>query len=93
LKQVVKARYPICNSVNILLLSFDEAPVTISQMKDYRPLYDRRSFGTDGTVLSQRIMDDASKLTNHLKIFSLMEQLLNSSKFNAVKNQYEDLIH
>lgn len=74
--------------VGVLLLSFDEAPVILSQCNDYTAVYDCVFFGGDGTAVSQRIMDDAPEQANHMKIYSLMAQSPTSSKFNSLKARY-----
>lgn len=77
--------------VGILLLSFDEAPVIISQAKDYSSFYDCTPFGGDGTAVSIRIMDDAGPQAIHMKIFSLMASSPVSTKFNTLKAEYQNL--
>jgi len=84
-------KYPGGERVALLLLSFNEAPVIVTQMKDYPDVYATRPFGGDGTALSQRLMDDAPEQSNHLKIFSLQAQAPSSSKFNSLKARYEAL--
>jgi branched-chain amino acid transport system substrate-binding protein len=82
------AKYGTTDKVGILLLSFDEAPVILSQAKDYAPFYDCVPFGGDGTAVSTRIMDDAPEQANHMKIYSLMAQSPTSSKFNNLKARF-----
>jgi branched-chain amino acid transport system substrate-binding protein len=77
--------------VGILLLSFDEGPVIISQAKDYASFYECIPFGGDGTAVSIRIMDDAPQQAIHMKIFSLMASSPVSVKFNTLKAEYEKL--
>jgi branched-chain amino acid transport system substrate-binding protein len=77
--------------VGVLLLSFDEFPVIATQCESYTPLYDCPFFGGDGTAVSQRGMDDAPEQVNHMRVFSLMAQSPESSKFNALKTRYEAL--
>jgi branched-chain amino acid transport system substrate-binding protein len=81
-------KYGSADKVGILLLSFDEAPVILSQAKDYASFYSCVPFGGDGTAVSQRIMDDAPEQANHMKIYSLMAQSPTSSKFNNLKARF-----
>jgi len=77
--------------VGVLLLSFDEFPVIATQCQSFTPLYDCPFFGGDGTAVSTRGMDDAPEQVNHMRVFSLMAQSPESSKFNALKARYEAL--
>lgn len=89
--QAAITNYGSASKVGILLLSFNEAPVIISQAKDYPSFYSCTAFGGDGTALSIRIMDDAGVQAQHMKIFSLMAQPPNSAVFNSMKARYESL--
>ncbi|MCX6649242.1 MAG: ABC transporter substrate-binding protein [Candidatus Bathyarchaeota archaeon] len=88
LAQSAVAKYGTTDKVGVLLLSFDEAPVILSQAKDFSSVYDCVYFGGDGTAVSQRIMDDAPEQANHMKIYSLMAQSPTSSKFNNLKARF-----
>jgi len=77
--------------VGVLLLSFDEFPVIATQCQSFTPLYDVPFFGGDGTAVSTRGMDDAPEQVNHMRVFSLMAQSPESSKFNSLKARYEAL--
>lgn len=54
-----------------ILLSFNEAPVIVSQGADYPNVYKIRWFGADGTAKSQYIRDQAPTGAMAMKIFSL----------------------
>lgn len=79
--------------VGVLLLSIDEFPIIASQCKSYLPLYDCPFFGSDGTALSQRGMDDASQQVNHMRVFSLQAQSPESVAYTSMQNRYETLTH
>jgi branched-chain amino acid transport system substrate-binding protein len=54
-----------------ILLSFNEAPVIVSQGVDYPNIYKIRWFGADGTAKSQYVRDQSPAGALAMKIFSL----------------------
>ena len=54
-----------------ILLSFNEAPVIVTQGADYPNIYKIRWFGADGTAKSQYIRDQSATGAMAMKIFSL----------------------
>ncbi|MCX6649381.1 MAG: ABC transporter substrate-binding protein [Candidatus Bathyarchaeota archaeon] len=82
------AKYGTTNKVGILLLCFDEGSVILTQAKDFNYFYDCIPFGGDGTAVTQRIMDDAAEQANHMKLYSLMAQTPDSSKFRSLQARY-----
>jgi len=74
--------------VGVLLLAFDEAPIILRQVSQCEILYNLVWFGADGTAKSPNILSDTPIQANHLKLFSLLTQKPNSTKYIDLARRY-----
>ncbi|MCX6648835.1 MAG: ABC transporter substrate-binding protein [Candidatus Bathyarchaeota archaeon] len=74
--------------VGVLLLAFDEAPQILKQVSQCEILYNLVWFGGDGTARSAGILRDSPLEANHLKLFSLLSQKPNSTKYTDLEARY-----
>jgi branched-chain amino acid transport system substrate-binding protein len=70
-----------------ILLSFNEAPVIVTQGKDYPNVYKVRWFGADGTAKSQYIRDQAPEGALGMKIFSLLAASSTNEIFERIDKE------
>jgi branched-chain amino acid transport system substrate-binding protein len=77
------------SKVGVLLLAFDESPQILKAVSQCEILYNLVWFGADGTARSPGILSDASLQANHLKLFSLLTQKPNSTKYTDLAARYE----
>jgi len=78
--------------VGMVILSFNEAPVICKQASQFSSVYNVHWFGSDGTALSQRIMDDSPDEANHIGIYSMLSHQTPSTKFDSLAKRYVDLV-
>ncbi len=78
--------------VGMVILSFNEAPVILKQASQFDSVYNVHWFGSDGTALSQRIMDDSPDEANHIGIYSMLSHQTPSTKFDDLQKRYVDLV-
>lgn len=71
-----------------VLLAFNEAPVLVTQAKDYPNIYKIRWFGADGTAKSQYIRDDSTEGALKMKIFSLLAAASTNEKYTNIDKRY-----
>ena len=74
--------------VAVEIISFDEAVTIITQAKDYPTLYSLYWFGSDGTALLPRMIDEAPVEADHLKIFSPIAAPDYSLEFYSLYDRY-----
>ncbi len=70
-----------------ILLSFNEAPVIVTQGKDYPNIYKVKWFGSDGTAKSQYIRDQAPEGAMKMSIFSLIAAQTTNALFERVDTE------
>ncbi len=75
--------------VGVVILSFDEFPVICKQAKQYPDIYGVHWWGSDGTAVSQRGMDDAPDEVNAIGIYSLLSRETKTPLFDDLKVKYE----
>ena len=78
--------------VGVLILSFAESVTMVTQAKDYSTIYSLKWFGSDGTAMSQQLIDDAPEESDHLKIFSTLAAPEYSLKFNEMAERWYNLV-
>jgi branched-chain amino acid transport system substrate-binding protein len=78
--------------VGMVILSFNEAPVIIKQASQFDSVYNIHWYGSDGTALSQRVMDDSPDEANHIGIYSMLSHQTPSTKFDDLQKRYVDLV-
>ena len=74
-----------------VLLSFDEAPLIISQAKDYSAINSVKWFGADGTAKSPSIRDQAPEGANQMKLYSLLPSEQHNEQYTTLENRYTAL--
>jgi len=74
------------------IISFAEFVVFASQATDFPSVNSVVWFGSDGTVLSQQLCDDAPVQANHLKIHSTYAAPAESEKFNDLYERYFSIV-
>ncbi len=77
--------------VGVIMLSFNEIGVILSQASSYPNIYNVHWWGSDGTALSQRAMDDAPTQAIHVGLYSLLSREEISSKYTNLAARYEAL--
>jgi len=87
----IKAESGNALRVGMLILSFNEAPVILKQASQFSSVYSIKWFGSDGTALSQRIMDDSPEEGIHVGVYSMLAHQTPSTMFDNLKKRYEDL--
>jgi branched-chain amino acid transport system substrate-binding protein len=73
------------DAVAVEVLSFWEI---VTQAKDYPTIYSLFWFGSDGTAMTQRLIDDAPTQANKLKIFSTLAAPGESPRYKALYDRY-----
>jgi len=74
--------------VAVLIISFSEGATMVSQAADYPNLMSVYWFGTDGTTFEPRHLDDAPKVSAHIKLFSTLAAPGYSSKYSDLSVRY-----
>ena len=77
------------SKVGVLLLAFDEASQILKAVSQCEILYNLTWFGADSTARSANITANAPIEANHLKLYSLLAQMPDSTRYNDLKAQYE----
>ncbi len=80
------------DAVAIEVLSFEEIVTIVTQAKDYPTIYSLFWFGSDGTSMTQRLIDDAPTHANKLKIFSTLAAPAESPKYRELYDRYYALV-
>lgn len=81
----------ILKEIGGVLLSFNEAPVIVTQGAYYPNIYKIRWFGADGIAKSQYIRDQIPNGANQMKIFSLLASSSVSQQYILVETRYTAL--
>jgi branched-chain amino acid transport system substrate-binding protein len=76
------------SKVAVLLLAFDEATKILQQVSQCEILYNLTWFGADRTAKSANITTNASLEANHVKLYSLLAEAPDSSKYNDLATRY-----
>ncbi|MCX6648696.1 MAG: ABC transporter substrate-binding protein [Candidatus Bathyarchaeota archaeon] len=74
--------------VGVVILSFSEISVICKQVSSYPNIYNVHWWGSDGTALSQRAMDDAPEEANHIGIYSLLSRQTPTVLFTDLESRY-----
>jgi len=74
--------------VGVLIISFWEAATMVTQAADYPALMDIYWFATDGTTFETRHLDDAPKVSAHIKLFGTLAAPGYSPKYYALSERY-----
>lgn len=72
----------------LLVISFDEIVNILKQAQKYPTLYEIPWFGSDGTALSQQIIDKVPNLAAQVTIYSPLASPIESIKFSKLYNKY-----
>ena len=75
--------------VGILLIAFWEGAALVTQAADYPALMDIYWFATDGTTFETRHLDDAPKVSAHIKLFGTLAAPGYSPKYYALSDRYK----
>jgi branched-chain amino acid transport system substrate-binding protein len=76
------------SKVAVLLIAMDEATKILKQVSQCDILYNLTWFGADGTAKSSNITTNAPLEANHVKLYSLLAEESNSSKYTDVAARY-----
>jgi len=74
--------------VAVLIISFLEGATMVNQAADYPGLMGVYWFSTDGTVFETRHLDDAPKVSAHIKLFGTLAAPGYSPKWDALSTRY-----
>src|SRR4030042_1186086 len=74
--------------VGIEIISFQEAVTMVTQAEDFPVIYRLKWFGSDGTSLTQKFLDDAPTQSTHLRIYSTLAAPAESSKYTDLYDRY-----
>ena len=77
--------------VGVVILSFNEISVICKQVSSFPNMYNVHWWGSDGTALSQRAMDDAPEEANHIGIYSLLSRQTPTQLYVDLEKRYIDL--
>jgi len=72
----------------IVAISFSEIATMVTQAKDYPTIYSLYWFGSEGTALTRRLLDNAPEESDHLKIFSTVAALPDSKNYVNLYARY-----
>lgn len=78
--------------VGVILVASSGATTMVTQAPDFPELYGLVWFGTDGTSLSQTLIDDAGEQSTHLKVLSTNASPGSSAKYNKLDAEYRALV-
>jgi branched-chain amino acid transport system substrate-binding protein len=76
------------NRVGVVILSFNEISVMLKQVSSYPNMYNVHWWGSDGTALSQRAMDDAPDEANHIGFYSLLSRETITPLYSQLESRY-----
>lgn len=76
--------------VGVLIISFAEGATMVTQAADYPNLMSVYWFSTDGTTFETRHLDDAPKVSAHMKLFGTLAAPGYSPKYYAMSERYRD---
>ena len=74
-----------------LFIGFSEGATLVTQAADYPTLMSVYWFSTDGTVFEIRHLEDAPKVSAHMKLFGTLAAPGYSPKYSALAKRYRDL--
>jgi branched-chain amino acid transport system substrate-binding protein len=74
--------------VGVVMLAFSEISVILKQVSQYPNIYNVHWWGSDGTAISQRAMDDAPDEANHIGFYSLLSQQTLTPLYNSLEARY-----
>ncbi len=74
--------------VGVVILAFNEISVILKQVSSYPNMYNVHWWGSDGTALSQRAMDDAPDEANHIGIYSLLSRQTLTPLYSNLETRY-----
>ncbi len=74
--------------VGVVILSFNEISVILKQVSSYPNIYNVHWWGSDGTAISQRAMDDAPDEANHIGIYSLLSRQTLTPLYSTLETRY-----
>ena len=91
-QQILEAREKYsAESIGGILLSFDEAPLIISQAKEYPNVYSTKWFGADSTAKSSVILSHVSDEASQMKLYSLLPSKPDNREYRALESRYTAL--
>ncbi len=79
--------------VGVEVISFSESVTMVTQAEDYPTIYSLPWFGSDGTALTQQLVDDAPDHATHLGLYSTVAAPAESQKFLDLWDRYEALVN
>ena len=79
------------DSIGVILLAFDEAPLIISQAKDYPNIYSTKWFGADSTAKSKEIKDQVPEEANVMKLYSYLPSPPDNEQYKRLEGRYTAL--
>ncbi|MFH2112251.1 MAG: ABC transporter substrate-binding protein [Candidatus Bathyarchaeota archaeon] len=85
------AQYGV-DKCGIDIISFEESVTMVTQAQDFPAVYSVKWFGSDGTSLTQQMIDDAPTQSSHLHIYSTLAAPAESAKFKALYEDYFALL-
>jgi branched-chain amino acid transport system substrate-binding protein len=74
-----------------VLLSFDEAPLIISQAKDYSAIFSVKWFGAESTAKSASIRDQVPEGADLMRLYSLLPSELHNGQYTKLESRYTAL--
>ena len=74
------------------IISFSESVTMVTQAMDYPTIYSLPWFGSDGTSLTQQLVDDAPEQSTHLGLFSTLAAPAETEKFKNLYDRYYELV-
>jgi len=79
--------------VGIELIAFETDSVTIlTQAKDYPTIYNLKWFGSDGTTLLRRLVNEAPEQAAHVGLYSTLASPAESPKYKEIWDRYQALV-
>ena len=79
--------------VGIEAISFSEIVTILTQAKDYPTIYNLMWFGSDGTAMTQQLIDDAPEHADHCKVLSTLAAPASSPKWTYLYDKCYELIN
>jgi len=74
------------------IISFSESVTMVTQAMDYPTIYSLPWFGSDGTSLTQQLVDDAPEQSTHLGLYSTLAAPAETEKFKNLYDRYYELV-
>jgi len=79
------------NQCAVMIISFTEAVTMVTQAMDYPTIYSLPWFGSDGTSLTQQLVDDAPEQLTHLGLYSTLCAPAETEKFRNLYDRYYEI--